>query len=182
MSQLGASIESAEITDGTIQAADLAAGVGGSWTLEKEGTFTAATTLMSATSLTARKYYRLTARVLGSGEDTIYLRFNNDSGNNYEWSRNVDATTEHTAATSLLALSVGETTGYQTFHVYISTDNTGTGFTYVVCDAIVIDSASALKRYLGGSYNAAAAVTRIDLLTGTNMTGQYRLEYFTPFE
>lgn len=172
-SVLGSSIETAEITDGSITAAKMGTG----WIVYSAADFTSSTTLMDEQTLPDHKYWRVTVRFKAdAAKTTVYLHFNEDNGNNYEWARIQDATADHTGSTSLIACSVSQTDGYVTFSALISTDNETDGQITAVVNSVLLDG-GVLKRYLGGTYNASADLSSIQVLAGAACTGNYTLEY-----
>lgn len=131
------------------------------WTSAASGSLPAANSI-TISSLSGRAYLIFIDSVSFSVSDSVYIRFNGDTGNNYY---EVDSAT----AVSRLSISGAAATGNRFVTVFIPVANTTTPFK----TAIIGGTAA---RTMGGNWKNTASITSITLLSnsGNNFaTGTY---------
>lgn len=130
--------------------------------LYDSGEIGAATDSISSGTITARKYLRIYMFLLTSGNITSNMRFNNDSGTNYAFSR--------TSGDSVSQTSVG--TGNSSLNQFSVIDIYNRSATEKLINMYTIfGSASAAvspiwDRTIGKWHNTSAQITRVDAING----------------
>lgn len=127
------------------------------------------TTLASAgdtitvTGFAARKYLRITAALPTSGSIQPQLKFNNDSGSNYEFRRSSNGAAESTSTSSTVIPLTAGTAGAHVF-VTIETDNVAARQKLVIAHSTRTASPPDRDEVVGRWNNTSAQITRIDII------------------
>lgn len=164
-------VTTAKIADDAITAAKLdwatTGGSGGIW-WEEIGRHTLSSTAdtLTVSSLPVRKYIRVMVKIIPSGSVTAKIRFNNDSGSNYDYRVSTDQGATATA-TSNSNLGLLSTATSNTKTAWFEFDNIADQFKLVAGHLVqtggAIGNAPITRQLFGKWANAADAVSRVDV-------------------
>ena len=130
------------------------------------------------TSLSQRNMWKIVGHLIGTGAGAVGLRFNGDSGNNYDMVYTSNATVAETFGSNNIVVHTYGAGKEIVFEIYFGGENTTTEHG-MVCNTAPDSSSGTRRRYLGGYWTGTAAAISAVLLMGgsSDWNGKMSLYY-----